>query len=349
MRSAFRPTLTWLTALALALPMPARAEPRTPLIEAADSAWEESVSSFETEVRRETARALRDGGGLSRFHAGGVQTTVPLVYVAPADRQRILSTPDEAWSDRFAEAWNTQVRHWPSDAVETLTSPGGWDTGDWIFAGGVIAGTAVLFAFDGEIRGWINDHHNETLASITETATRSEVFAGTLAAVTVGGFLFGDRRLRRAAVESLEAITITSLLIRTPVSSLLGRARPTVSDDPYDFAGPSFTHRLDGDNTSFFSGHASAYFATAAVFAETYADEPVVPVLAYGLATLLTLSRGYNWDKSHWPSDLFFGAAIGYATGKFVHWLNLERFTRLRVAPYSDFSTGGGLSVGGTF
>ncbi|MCP4150208.1 MAG: phosphatase PAP2 family protein, partial [bacterium] len=41
-----------------------------------------------------------------------------------------------------------------------------------------------------------------------------------------------------------------------------------------------------------------------------------VPVLSYSLATLSGLSR--ITEDTHWLSDVFVGAVLGYAIGKFV-------------------------------
>ena len=41
-----------------------------------------------------------------------------------------------------------------------------------------------------------------------------------------------------------------------------------------------------------------------------------MPPIAYGLATLTGLSRIYG--NSHWASDAFFGAALGYFVGRTV-------------------------------
>jgi len=52
----------------------------------------------------------------------------------------------------------------------------------------------------------------------------------------------------------------------------------------------------------------------ATVFASVYKDKPWVGVLSYGIATGVALSR-LNDDK-HWASDVFIGAALGFAGGK---------------------------------
>ena len=54
----------------------------------------------------------------------------------------------------------------------------------------------------------------------------------------------------------------------------------------------------------------------ATVFATEYKDIPVVPVIAYSAASLISLSR--ITENKHWITDVFSGAALGYFSGKMV-------------------------------
>jgi len=64
---------------------------------------------------------------------------------------------------------------------------------------------------------------------------------------------------------------------------------------------------------AFPSGHTSAAFAVAAVFAKRYSNRRWVRWVAYGLAGLVGFSRISL--ESHFPSDVFLGAVLGYASG----------------------------------
>lgn len=75
-------------------------------------------------------------------------------------------------------------------------------------------------------------------------------------------------------------------------------------------------NRSAGGFGSFPSGHTSAAFAVATVFAERYRTHRWVPWVAYGLAGVVGLSR-LN-VQAHFPSDIFFGAALGYSVSHFV-------------------------------
>jgi membrane-associated phospholipid phosphatase len=71
-----------------------------------------------------------------------------------------------------------------------------------------------------------------------------------------------------------------------------------------------------GINTSFPSSHASAAFAVATVFAHRYRHHRWVPYVAYGAASLISFSRVTT--QSHFPSDVFLGAALGFAISEFA-------------------------------
>jgi membrane-associated phospholipid phosphatase len=70
-----------------------------------------------------------------------------------------------------------------------------------------------------------------------------------------------------------------------------------------------------GKGSSFPSGHAMMAFSVADVFAQRYRHHKWVPYFAYTLATAISFSRVSN--GSHFPSDVFFGAAAGFAISRF--------------------------------
>jgi len=72
-----------------------------------------------------------------------------------------------------------------------------------------------------------------------------------------------------------------------------------------------FAQNLIGGNGSFPSGHTIAAFSVATVYSDRYAKKHRwVPWLAYGLASLDGFSRMSL--KSHFSSEVFAGAALGY-------------------------------------
>ncbi len=67
---------------------------------------------------------------------------------------------------------------------------------------------------------------------------------------------------------------------------------------------------------AFPSGHTATAFSIATVFAKMYSDKPVIPIIAYSAATLVGLSR--TTEHTHWTSDVFVGAVLGYLCGNQV-------------------------------
>lgn len=98
-------------------------------------------------------------------------------------------------------------------------------------------------------------------------------------------------------------------LVNGALKFVVGRERPSVTDDPARF------HPFSPENArqSFPSGHAVVAFSLASSLAEE-ARSPWVTALSYGGASLVAWSRVY--DDKHWTSDVVGGALIGIAAGR---------------------------------
>jgi membrane-associated phospholipid phosphatase len=70
-----------------------------------------------------------------------------------------------------------------------------------------------------------------------------------------------------------------------------------------------------GKGSSFPSGHAMMSFSIATIFAHRYRQHRWVPWVAYGVATAISFSR--LTTGAHFPSDILFGAATGFAIARF--------------------------------
>ena len=148
----------------------------------------------------------------------------------------------------------------------------------------------------------------------------------------LGGVLLKDRKARDTGLMAWETLLHTGLLVQV-VKHLAGRQRPEAENGLDYWYGPkaffkryslgSFSH-FD----SFFSGHTVSAWGLATVIAENYKNHAWVPVTCYGLATLAGLSR--VTEDAHWLSDVFLGAAIGYAVGRMVV---RNRNQRLQFSP----------------
>jgi membrane-associated phospholipid phosphatase len=97
------------------------------------------------------------------------------------------------------------------------------------------------------------------------------------------------------------------------------RLRPSDISPTGDFGRTWF--RADFlSGASFPSGHTAGAFALAAVFSARYRNHRWVPWVAYGVATLVGLSR--ITLQAHFPSDVFAGGVLGGVIG---HTVGTER------------------------
>jgi membrane-associated phospholipid phosphatase len=119
------------------------------------------------------------------------------------------------------------------------------------------------------------------------------------------------------------------------VKFLVGRVRPNgfvaATENNLSFLGPS----SKSISSSFPSGHTTAAFSAATVFAQEYKDQTLIPVIAYTAATMVGLSR--ITQNAHWATDVLAGACLGYVTGRQVT-DNYHRYARLKSGKVEKIS-----------
>jgi membrane-associated phospholipid phosphatase len=107
---------------------------------------------------------------------------------------------------------------------------------------------------------------------------------------------------------------LSSAILTTVMKDLTRRFYPDdvpLNGNYYDTWFKKDWEHWKGGIGSFPSGHTSAAFSVATVFAKRYPNRRWVRWVAYGLAGLVGFSRISL--ESHFPSDVFVGAALGYA------------------------------------
>jgi membrane-associated phospholipid phosphatase len=92
------------------------------------------------------------------------------------------------------------------------------------------------------------------------------------------------------------------------------RLRPSDIVPNGDFSDTFFRSRLAAGG--FPSGHTITAFAVATVIAHRYRSHRWVPWMAYGAAGVVGFSR--ITLQSHFPADVFLGAALGYSVSRFA-------------------------------
>lgn len=233
------------------------------------------------------------------------------------------------------------------DEAEMWTVPFHLDAKGLLAFGTVLAATGLLIANDEgiykEFKAFQADHSWVDKASPALTLLGDwGLDCGIAGVFFIGGVLAKDRRARDTGLMAWETLLHTGLLVQV-AKHLSGRQRPSVADGNDYWNGPAaFFKRYDGyfsNYDSFFSGHTVSAWGLATVIAENYRHRLWVPPLCYGLATLAGLSR--LTEDTHWLSDVFLGAVIGYAVGRMVVRNQCRRF---QISP-AVTPTGAGLSL----
>ncbi len=188
-----------------------------------------------------------------------------------------------------------------------------------------LACSALLLAFLG-LLDWdvpltrfvrsLNDFHIDHLANpwlarlsdVGDRLGRGESLVVISVVVLAVGFGLKQAEWKRAGWQSLAAHAFAAL-ISNLVKHLVGRPRPKFMHSGQFALSPGTGSGWD----SFPSGHATASFALAAVFATRF---PRVRWFLFALAGAITLSRVLR--GSHFLTDTVGGAVIGYTVGTVV-------------------------------
>ena len=142
-----------------------------------------------------------------------------------------------------------------------------------------------------------------------------------MAAVPVSFYIAGlvrkDSYASQTALLAGEA-ALDSALVTIALKDIDRRLRPRDVAPNGNLSATWFRNpdRSAGGFGSFPSGHTAAAFSRATVFSERYRSHRWAPWVAYGLAGVVGLSRLNT--QAHFPSDIFFGAALGYSVSHFA-------------------------------
>jgi len=147
------------------------------------------------------------------------------------------------------------------------------------------------------------------------TSTAMEVFPAVFYAI---GLMRKDTYAQHTVLLAGEAV-LDSEILTTVLKDIDRRYRP-ISVPPNGDLSASWFKQTQGSYLggvgSFPSGHTIAAFSIATVFAERYPNPRWHVWVAYGLASVVGFSRVSL--QSHFPSDVFAGAALGYVIAHYV-------------------------------
>lgn len=206
------------------------------------------------------------------------------------------------------------------NTCDVYTSPFRWDAGDWLKAGIFTGATVLLFACDEHIQDFVQDHKSNVLGSITDITNYlgdGHVVLPAEALLYCYGALAKDEKARRISLEMIESFAVAGFTVYS-MKRIFHRHRPSSSDSPYIWDGPSFS----SDHTSFPSGHTCVAFSWATVLAEEFKDQPVIGIVSYSLAASTAFARVYK--NRHWVSDVFVGGLLSHLIAKKIVALHAE-------------------------
>jgi len=120
-----------------------------------------------------------------------------------------------------------------------------------------------------------------------------------------------EERFRETGLLAFESL-IDSTLVVEAAKLIADRARPLETDGKGGFFdSPSRW------NSGFPSGHAINTWAMASIIAHQYPHPRILPILAYGLASAVVVSR--VGARQHFPGDVVAGSAMGWFIGDYVY------------------------------
>jgi len=211
---------------------------------------------------------------------------------AHGTRLRWKDLPKNLWKDQKAIA---------SSPLHINRDNAKW----WILFG---AGTAALLATDRTV----SDHlpQSNTQLRVSKWASRAGADY-TIYPLTALFYFYGKadnnpraRDTARIGIEALADAEITVNVLKT----ITQRPRPETK-------GTSLGFWEGGD--AFPSGHSIQAWALARVVAREFPEHRIYPILAYGLASTVSIARVAG--RRHSPSDAFVGSAMGFFIGDYVY------------------------------
>jgi membrane-associated phospholipid phosphatase len=160
--------------------------------------------------------------------------------------------------------------------------------------------------------------HQQNLDDVNDVfdpyITTGEVIA-VPASLMVAGYMRHDDYQLDTAMLAGEAYA-DSAIVDLAIKAVTRRQRPSDVRPGMPFSDTFFNGgKSPFKGSSFPSGHAAAAFSVATTVASRYHRRPWIPFLAYGFATAISVSRVTT--LAHFPSDVFLGAALGYAITRY--------------------------------
>ena len=204
--------------------------------------------------------------------------------------------------------------------------PLSWQQPQRIQAAKLLAFGGIIYAFDKEIHdAFLRNKDTFPVKLVHEVGDFFEPLGYMgftnkyYAAGLIFGYLFGWDEMLSLSADILESYLISGG-IKNAANFVVGRRRPG------NHLG-SRSYSLN-DGTSFPSGHSSNIVQIANVVTYHYDTLPV-RVTTYSIAGAVCIQR--ITSEAHWPSDVYFGALLGWVVSQEL--IQLKRDRQLHVTP----------------
>ena len=193
-----------------------------------------------------------------------------------------------------------------------------WSNEDFAIFSGVMASGITLMlplqpSFDTEFEDWVNTQRSPFLDAlfprISDNAM-SIMTVGYVAAWWASGWISDDSEVLEIASLTSESIAV-SQFYHVSLKLLIGREGPEDGTGRGTVHG--FTAKYFPDGTP--SGHTASVTALLSVIAEYYDSWALRGILIGGAAYM---GASLIYTKEHYFSDVIFGGALGYSTGRFI-------------------------------
>src|ERR1700687_5998441 len=257
------------------------------------------------------------------------ETFLPIASAAPALETPLPLPPPEISlyapvtkpSPERAVSWRRLLPNMAQDQKQMWLFPVSVAHGHHLAPVLAVAGiTAGLVALDPHNMNYVRGRSQSLsgfnkVFSGSNTALGMEIFPAVFYAI---GLARKDTYAQHTVLLAGEAV-LDSEILTAVMKDIDRRFRPAAVPPNGDFSQSWFkeTHgSYLGGVGSFPSGHAIAAFSIATVFANRYPNPRWHVWLAYGLASAVGFSRVSL--QSHFPSDVFAGAALGYAISHYI-------------------------------
>ena len=187
----------------------------------------------------------------------------------------------------------------------------------WLPTVAIVGGTAGLIYADPHAMPYFRSHARnlDDINDVFDSYITTGEVVSVPVALMIAGYARHDSYQVSTALLAGEAYA-DSAIVDLAMKAVTRRKRPIDVASTGSFNDTFFSGgKSPFKGSAFPSGHAAAVFSVATVVASRYHNHRWVPILSYAFATAISCSR--ITTLAHFPSDVFFGAALGYTITRY--------------------------------